>query len=255
VLGLHGSVLRSTAVVVWMDYYGRQHQGAIRGIAMAVMITYGAYLSKESSIPQNALIVVGADTGIALLAGFAIFPLVFAHGLAPDTGSGLVFQTLPIAFGALPGGQVFASLFFLLLIAAALTSSIANFEPVLVWLEERFGWSRIRAALAGGVAMWGLGLASVLSFNVWSGVYPLDFIPLLEGMTFYELAEFISSTLLLPLGGLLTAIFVGWVASSDVLGSELGLSTDSRSFRLWRMLVRYLAPLAIGIVFVSSLTG
>jgi len=225
------------------------------GIAMAVMITYGAYLSKESSIPQNALIVVGADTGIALLAGFAIFPLVFAHGLAPDTGSGLVFQTLPIAFGALPGGQVFASLFFLLLIAAALTSSIANFEPVLVWLEERFGWSRIRAALAGGVAMWGLGLASVLSFNVWSGVYPLDFIPLLEGMTFYELAEFISSTLLLPLGGLLTAIFVGWVASSDVLGSELGLSTDSRSFRLWRMLVRYLAPLAIGIVFVSSLTG
>jgi len=150
---------------------------------------------------------------------------------------------------------VFASLFFLLLIAAALTSSIANFEPVLVWLEERFGWSRIRAALAGGAAMWGLGLASVLSFNVWSGVYPLDLIPLLEGMTFYELAEFISSTLLLPLGGLLTAIFVGWVASSDVLASELGLSTDSRSFRLWRMLVRYLAPLAIGIVFVSSLTG
>jgi len=225
------------------------------GIAMAVMITFGAYLPKETSIPRNAFIVAGADTFIALLAGFAIFPLVFAHGMAPDTGSGLVFQTLPIAFGALPGGQAFASLFFLLLIAAALTSSIANFEPVIVWLEEKFALSRIKATLAGGAAMWLLGLASVLSFNVWKGVYPLDFIPLLEEKTFYDLAEYIASTMLLPLGGFLTAIFVGWVVSSETMAEELGLPHDSRRFRLWRGLVRYLAPLAIGIVFVSSLTG
>jgi len=112
------------------------------GIAMAVMITYGSYLDKKTSIPQNAFIVVGADTLVALMAGFAIFPLVFAHGMAPDAGEGLVFQALPVAFGDLPAGSLFASIFFFLLIAAAVTSCIGNFAPVVAWTEEtgyRFG--------------------------------------------------------------------------------------------------------------------
>jgi neurotransmitter:Na+ symporter, NSS family len=107
------------------------------GVAMATMVTYGSYLPRSISIPKNACIVVAADTGVALLAGIAIFPLVFAYGLEPEAGPGLVFQTLPIVFGGLPGGQVFAGIFFLLLIAATITSCIGNFEPVVAWTAER----------------------------------------------------------------------------------------------------------------------
>lgn len=224
------------------------------GIAMAVMITYGSYLDKDVSIPRNAFIVVGADTLVALLAGFAIFPLVFAHQLAPDSGAGLVFQTLPIAFGELPGGQLFGSIFFLLLIAAAITSCIANFAPIVAWTEERFSISHKKAAGLSGFVMWLLGLGAVFSFNVLSDFHPLSFIDRFEGKTIYDSLDDIMSNILLPVGAFLTALFVGWFASKDAIREEMGLP-DGLAFKTWRVLIRFVVPAAVAIIFVVSMTG
>ncbi len=223
------------------------------GIAMAVMITYGSYLDRSTSIPQNAFIVVGADTLVACLAGFAIFPLVFQHGLAPDTGTGLVFQTLPIAFGDLPGGQVFGSIFFLLLIAAAVTSCIGVFAPVVSWTEERFGLSHSRASLLAGFAAWVTGFASILSFNWLSDFHPLAFLPGFESRTIYDSVDFIMSNVLLPVGALLTAIFIGWRVGATVTRDEMGLSDGA--FRVWQFLIRFVVPIAVGFIFVGGITA
>ncbi len=224
------------------------------GIAMAVMITYGSYLDKQTSIPRNAFIVVGADTLVALLAGFAIFPLVFAHQLAPDSGAGLVFQTLPIAFGELPGGQIFGSIFFLLLIAAAITSCIGNFAPVVAWTEEQFSTSHAQAAMAAGFVMWFLGLGTVFSFNLLSDFHPLSFIDRFAGMTIYDNLDYVMSNMLLPVGAFLTSIFIGWFASNDAIREEMGLP-DGLAYRSWRILIRFIVPAAVAIIFAVSIRG
>jgi NSS family neurotransmitter:Na+ symporter len=218
------------------------------GIAMAVMVTYGSYLSKETSISKNAFIVVFADTFVAMLAGFAIFPLVFAHGLEPDAGAGLVFQILPIALGDLPGGQLFSSVFFLLLIAAAFTSCIGNFEPIIAWTRERFSLTRKKATFVSGAIMWLLGISSVLSLNVLKDFHPLAFTSLLAEKTIFESFDYISASILLPIGGLLTAVFVGWRIPAKEMREELGLKKTT--FLLWQVLIRYLVPVAIIIVFI-----
>ena len=223
------------------------------GIAMAVMVTYGSYLSKETSITKNAFIVVFADTFVAMLAGFAIFPLVFAHGLTPDAGAGLVFQVLPIALGDLPGGQLFSGIFFLLLIAAAFTSCIGNFEPIIAWTSEKFSMTRKKATFVSGLVMWLLGISSVLSLNILKDFHPLGFINIFEGKTIFENFDYISASILLPLGGLLTAIFVGWRIPAKEMQAELGLKKTA--FAIWQGLIRYLVPVAIIIVFISGITS
>jgi len=221
------------------------------GIAMAVMVTYGSYLDKDSSIGQNAFIVVFADTFVAMLAGFAIFPLVFANNMSPDAGAGLVFQVLPIALSDLPGGQFFTSIFFILLIAAALTSCIGNFEPVVAWVQERFKLTRKKATCFSAGVMWLLGISSILSLNVLKDFHPFDFISLLEGKTIFDNLDYISASILLPIGGLLTAIFVGWKLPSSVMKKELGL--NGFGFSIWLFLIRFVAPIAISIVFISGI--
>ena len=222
------------------------------GIAMAVMITYGSYLDSQAPIAQNAFIVVSADTMAALMAGFAIFPLVFANQLMPDSGTGLAFQTLPIVFGDLPNGRLFASIFFFLLIAAAVTSCIGNFAPVVAWTEEKFAISHARAAVIAGSVMWLLGLGSVFSFNLLSNFHPLQFITAFAGMTVHDLLDYIMSNVLLPLGALLTAVFVGWIAPADSMRQGLGLENGT-GFRIWRWLIRYLAPAAVAAIFIGGL--
>jgi NSS family neurotransmitter:Na+ symporter len=223
------------------------------GIAMAVMVTYGSYLPKKASITQNAFIVVFADTLVAMLAGFAIFPLVFAHGLTPDAGAGLVFQVLPIALGDLPGGQLFTGIFFLLLIAAAFTSCIGNFEPIIAWVAEKFTLTRKKATFISGFVMWLLGISSVLSLNVIKEFQPFGFIALLEGKTIFESLDYVSASILLPIGGLLTAIFVGWRIPAKEMQAELGLQRSA--FRIWQLLIRFIVPVAIAIVFISGVTS
>ena len=224
------------------------------GIAMAVHMTYGSYLDRRTSIPRNAFIVVGADSLVALLAGFAIFPIVFAHGLPLNSGEGLVFETLPIAFGDLPGGRLFGSVFFLLLIAAAMTSCISNFAPIVAWTRDRFDVSHTTAALAAGVAMWALGLGTVFSFNLLAGFHPLSFIGLFAERTIYESLDFIMSNVLLPAGAFLTSIFIGWIAGREGIREELGLA-DGPAFQVWRALIRYVVPLAVAAIFVGGVLG
>lgn len=221
------------------------------GVAMGGMMTYGAYLPKTVRAPTSSVVIVSADTLVAIIAGLAIFPIVFAYGLEPAEGSGLVFRTLPLAFAAMPFGEIFAVLFFLLLTAAALTSTVANFEPLLSWAEERRGLSRRRAAIIFGVLIFVVGSGSVLSFNLLKDFHPLAFIALFEGMTIYAATDFIASNVLLPVGAFMTAIFAGWVLTRDMAKEEFE-GKDGLAFRCWRFLIRFVAPAAIAILLVFA---
>jgi len=184
-----------------------------------------------------------ADTVVALLAGMAIFPIVFANGLEPGAGPGLIFQTLPVAFGAMPGGVLFGTLFFVLLVFAAWSSAISIIEPVVAWLVETKGWSRNRAALGAGLVTWVLGIATVLSFNLWSEIKWFD-------KTIFDLLDYLTANILLPLGGLLIALFAGWVMNQNHSKGELGL--EDTDYRRWQFLIRFVTPVAIVLVFLNA---
>jgi NSS family neurotransmitter:Na+ symporter len=222
------------------------------GVAMGGMMTYGAYLPKDIHVMRSSLIIVSADTLVALVAGLAIFPIVFGFGLSPAEGTGLVFLTLPIAFGTMPFGGIIAVMFFVLLVAAALTSTLANLEPLVSWAEERKGVSRRRATLVAGILILAVGSGSVLSFNHGSDFHPLGFITVFENMTIYDATDYIASNVLLPLGGMLTAIFAGWFMTRDAARDELGIRRLA-VFGIWRFLIRYVAPVAIGLMLVAVL--
>jgi NSS family neurotransmitter:Na+ symporter len=221
-------------------------------VAMGLLIAYGSYLSREISIPRAAVIIAGADTLVALLAGLAIFPLVFANGLDPAEGPGLIFVTLPLAFGHMPAGALFGTLFFLLFIVSALTSSIAVLEPIVAWVDEHRGMRRQVATPLIGLLAWLLGLTTVFSFNIWSDLRPLGAIEAFADKNLFDIQDFLAVNIMLPLGGLLIAIFVGWVMPSPDCRDELGLA-DSLAYRLWRFLVRYLCPIAVGGILLSNL--
>ena len=223
------------------------------GVGAAIMLTYGSYLDKQANLPQSAVVISLADTGIAILAGLLIFPIVFQFGLEPGQGPGLVFVTLPIAFGQMPFGGVVSFVFFMLLLVAAITSSISLLEIFVAWVEENLDISRLTAAIFGSSVAWVIGLGSVFSFNLWADWYPLGFIPLLEGKNWFDTFDYISSNILLPLGGMLIAIFAGWAMSKSTVLEETGMS-DNLVFKLWFFLVRFAAPIAIGAVFLFNLT-
>ena len=213
-------------------------------LGMGAIMIYGAYLPDDISIGKVTLTVALADTVVALLAGLAIFPIVFANGLEPGAGPGLIFQTLPVAFGAMPGGIIFATLFFVLLVFAAWSSAISIIEPVVAWLVEDRGWSRYRAAIGAGVVTWVLGIATILSFNVWADVKWFD-------KTIFDLLDYLTSNIMLPLGGLLIAIFAGWVMNENHSRGELHL--EEGLYQRWRLVVRYVTPVAILLVFFNSI--
>lgn len=212
-------------------------------IGMGAVMAYGAYLPEETSIPGSATAVAVADTSIAMLAGLVIFPLVFANGLNPGEGAGLVFATLPSAFGQMPGGVFFATIFFVLLTFAAWTSAISLMEPAVAWIMERFSKSRAQAAVMIGLLIWAAGFGSVLSFNV------------LEDFTFWRGTimgniEHLTLNIMLPLGGLLIVVFAGWVMCRNSSADELGGA--GRIYKLWRFLARIVAPVGILFVFLKA---
>jgi neurotransmitter:Na+ symporter, NSS family len=221
-------------------------------VAMGLLITYGAYLDRETRIGQSAVYIAGADTCVALLSGLAIFPLVFANGLDPAEGPGLLFVTLPIAFGHMPAGALFGALFFLLVLVSAMTSSIAILEPMVSWAEEHDWARRGPAAVITGAIAWLVGLATVFSFNLWAGWFPLGRLARFRESTVFDLIDYLTSNLLLPLGGMLIAVFVGWVLSAETTRAELGVQ-DGRYFRVWRLMLRFVAPVAVGLVLAASL--
>ena len=220
-------------------------------LGMAIMMAYGSYLSRDVSIGRTAVSVAIMDTVVALLAGLAIFPVVFANGLEAGAGPGLIFQTLPLAFGNMPMGTLFGTLFFVLLLFAAWTSGISLLEPVVEWIEEKTSFARVGSAVIAGGACWLLGIASILSLNVWSDVAPLGMFAALEGKTIFDLLDYFTANLMLPLSGLLTAIFVGWFVAKESLKSDLALQDGT--FGLWYNLIRFVTPIAVAIVFVYNL--
>ena len=213
-------------------------------LGMGAIMVYGSYLRHDASIARSTVMIAATDTLVALLAGLAIFPMVFAHGLEPGSGPGLIFVTLPIAFGEIPGGSLFGALFFVLLVFAAWTSSISILEPVVAWLVENRGFSRVRAAIIGGTGAWLLGIACLLSLNLWSGYT-------VAGKGILDLFDYLTANILLPLGGILIAIFAGWVLPRAATLDELG-GTDSAGYRLWRFLIRYVAPAAVALVLLNG---
>jgi NSS family neurotransmitter:Na+ symporter len=212
-------------------------------IGMGAVMAYGAYLPQETSIIRTSLAVVTADTAIAVLAGLVIFPIVFANGLDPAEGPGLIFQTLPLAFGQMPGGSFFGALFFVLLAFAALTSAISLIEPAIAWLMESRGITRMQAALSAGIVVWLLGFLTVFSF---SGLADFKF---LQG-TFFDNFDYLTSNVMLPLGGLFITVFAGWVMCQNSSADELGGA--GTTFRVWLFLARYVAPVAVVLVFLNA---
>lgn len=225
------------------------------GVATAILITYGAYLNRDAHLPRSSVVISFADTGVAVLAGLAIFPLVFAHGLDPNAGPGLLFVTLPLAFADLPFAQMFGTVFFTLAFFAALTSSIALLEIAVSWGEDHRGWRRAPATVGFGLLAWLIGLFQALSFNVMPEMLPEGLLPGLGDRSFFGFIDFITANIMLPLGGFLIAVFMGWVVSRETAVEEFGIS--GIGFRLWRFLVRFVIPILIGAVLVlnTSLNG
>ena len=210
-------------------------------IGMGAIMAYGAYLPEETSITGASVAVVTADTSIAILAGLAIFPLIFANNLDPADGPGLVFVTLPLAFGQMAGGVFVSTIFFVLLAFAAWTSAIGLMEPAVAWIVERFNRTRAQAAVMIGLTVWFVGIGSVLSFNVLA-----DF-KFLAG-TIFDNIDYLTSNIMLPFGGFLIVVFAGWVMCRNSTSDELGSS--GTWFRVWRFLARFVAP--VGILFVLA---
>lgn len=233
------------------------------GLGSALMSTYGAYMSKSTDIPGSTRTIGVADTAVGIIAGLAIFPIVFAAGQDPAGGPGLMFLTLPIAFKTMPFGAIFGLVFFLLAFFAAITSSIALLESSTKWVDEQSkGNNRLFAALAIGVIVFIIGIANALSqvpttfadgtahdifWNTWQ---PMGNFSLFEGLT---LLDFLSKTtdLILPIAGFITAIFAGWIVSQATSREELGFKSEAW-YQRWRFLIRWVCPIGIGSVIIYS---
>ena len=204
------------------------------GVGGAIMITYGSYLPQDEHIGNNAAIIAGSDTFVAVVAGLMIFPIVFTHGLDPAAGMGLIFNALPAVFAGMPAGSIIGGLFFFLAFIAALTSSISLLLAASAVGEEQFGFGRTMSAVIFGLAAWTVGAATVLISGLGDWV------------------DFFGGSVFLPLGGLLVAIFAGWVAPRKNMRDELHNSTEGL-FRFWRFFIRYAAPLAVFFILILGI--
>jgi len=202
------------------------------GVGCMLMMTYGSYLTKNTNIPRSSYIVAGTDTFVALIAGFAIFPIVFKAGLDPAAGPGLFFNALPVAFGAIPGGDILAAIFFSLALFAAFTSSISLYEVSVSWFEDQQGVSRMGASIGVGFLLWVVGTAYVYSTGY------IDFV------------DFLTGFIMLPLGALLVAIYIGWVLPKGTLSDQL--ENDSLH-EIWHTILKWFAPFFIGFILVFGM--
>jgi NSS family neurotransmitter:Na+ symporter len=223
-------------------------------VGMTNMMAYGSYIEKSTNLPQSATIIVIADTGVALLAGLAIFPIVFMAGIEPAGGGGLAFISLPVAFGHIPGGMLVGTVFFVLLFFAALTSSIGMMEPPVSWLRESFNLSRRRAALVAGAAAFVLSLLAALSFNVLGDVRVLGNLAIFADKTIFEFFIYVVTQLLMPVGGILVAVFAGWVVKRQFSAQELYDGGEPLVYKIWLFIVRYVAPVLLALVLYDVAT-
>jgi NSS family neurotransmitter:Na+ symporter len=220
------------------------------GIGVGVMLTMGAYMKADYSIPRAVFTVAFAQGLVALVAGLSIFPLVFTYGLTPTQGPGLIFVTLPVAFGQMPYGQLFGTALFLTLSFAAITATTVILETVVSVSTEFTRLPRRAVTYTLALLIWMAGVVTVLSFNRWSGFHPLEYLGISSTKTPFELVDYLTSNIMMPAGGLMVALIAGWALSSEITCKELGMG-DGVLFHAWRGLVRYVVPLAIVIVFLS----
>lgn len=221
-------------------------------VGIGALLTYAAYLPDDVDLVKSSIIIAVGDTLVALLAGLMIFPIVFAHGLDPAQGPGLIFVTLSAAFGSMPGGAWIGSIFFVLVFFAALSSSLSMLEVTICRLVERKGTSRLKMSILLGVAIFLFGFLTVWSFNIFEDARPLGFIERFSDMNLFGLLDFLITNVLMPIGALLYSIFIGWWLSRDMTMQALGLQ-DALLFRTWRFLMRYVAPAAILAIFIANL--
>jgi len=220
-------------------------------VGMGVLLTYGSYLRKNDNMFFSGIMIALLDTLIALLAGLAIFTSVFAMGFNPAEGPGLVFNVLPAVFSSMPGGNVFSFLFFVLLSIAALTSTISILEMLVSSLMDELKMKRHSAVILLSLVIFLLGVPSALSFGEWSGFS-------IFGLSIFNIMDYLSANILLPLGGMLVAIFVGWYLTRKEVMDELfyGIRDHDLNIRLsrvWYFLVKFIAPVLILFVFLSSI--
>ena len=215
-------------------------------LGMGAMMAYGAYVPEKTSIGSTVIIIALLDTVVAVSAGLVIFPIVFANGLEAAQGPGLMFVTMPLAFGQMPLGALFGTLFFILVSFAAITSVFSLIEPVLAYLVEEYNAKRKRVSISIGVLAWLLGLGTVFSFNIWSDFH------IVGGMDFFTFVDYISQNIMLPLGGLLIALFAVWALPNTVLVEQLGFA-EGLPLIMWKILGGIIAPLGVVAVFIYTI--
>lgn len=214
-------------------------------LGMGSIMAYGSYMPKKASIGSTVVTIAFLDTLVALVAGLAIFPIVFSNQLDPGSGPGLMFITLPVAFGQMPGGHIFGFLFFVLIAVAAWTSAISLMEPAVAWIVEKFGLKRLPASFLLGLLVWCLGIGCLGSFNFMKEIT-------VGGFHFFDLMDFLTANIMLPLGGLFIAVFAGWKIKRQYLHAELHMQ-NGVLFELWYFVLRYIAPVAVAAIFALEL--
>ncbi len=215
-------------------------------IGMGAMMTYGVYMPADSRVFSNVLMVGILDTLVALIAGLVIFSIVFVNpSIESSAGPGLMFVSLPVAFGNMLGGLIFGTIFFVLVTLAAWSSSISLIEPAIAYLIESRKCTRLMASLALGFIAWIIGLGSVFSFNIWAEEK-------IAGFNFFELIDFITANIMLPLSGLLVAILIGWKIKSKMVEDQL-LFDSPRLFFAWKWAIKFISPLAVIVVLVMGI--
>lgn len=217
-------------------------------LGMGAIMAYGAYLPKDASIVNSGVTIAVLDTTVALLSAMVIFPIVFANGLESSAGPGLMFISLPLAFGQMVGGHLFGTVFFVLVVFAAITSAISLVEPAVAWLVEKMKVSRVSGACIVGSLAWLMGLGSAFSFNIWADV------ELLPGKTFFDTMDYVSNNIILPVGGVLIALFTGWILDRKLLAEQV-VGLPPAMMQVLMVLIRFVAPVAVGIVFVVTILG
>lgn len=218
-------------------------------LGQGVMLTYGSYMRRTEDIPKTAAIIGFMIIFVALIAGLVIFPIIFTFGFAPQGGPGLVFKTLPVLFAKLPGALILSTLFFVLFVFAALTSAVAMIEVIAANFMDLLGWSRHKAVLVTGISCFLFGIPSALSnshtlFSNWELIY---------GKNFFNTVDDIVSLWLLPIGGLMIAIFTGWVLDQELSRSEFSSGTSYKYlWRPWLFFTRWIAPVGIILIILQQ---
>ncbi|MGI9219407.1 MAG: sodium-dependent transporter [Woeseiaceae bacterium] len=217
-------------------------------VGITNMMAYGSYIEKRTNLAESATIIVIADTTVAMLAGLAIFPIVFMAGIEPAGEGGLAFISLPVAFGQIPGGIIVGTMFFTLLFFAALTSSIAMMEPPVSWLRDSFNLPRPKAAYIAGAIAFALSLSAALSFSIFGDIRILGNLSIFADKTIFEFFVYVVTQVFMPAGGILTAVFAGWIVKRHFSVEELCSGTETTAYKAWLFIVRFVAPILLALV-------